>query len=153
MPRKRSSRSTLPAAPTDTSSLPAGVKLVRILRGHKGWIGGLAWSPDGRLLASPSGDSTIRVWDVDTWECLHILRRETDTVYAVAFHPNGKILACTRASTIELWNAHTWHFERVFNSDGHHALAFNPKSGVLASGNSHGIKVWGHSKKCCSSRA
>jgi WD40 repeat protein len=35
--------------------LPAGVKLARTLRGHTGYIGRIAWSPDGLLLASSSG--------------------------------------------------------------------------------------------------
>jgi WD40 repeat protein len=53
------------AAPRE---LPRGVKLVRTLRGHTGTIGRIAWSPDGRTLASPSHDKTIRIWDVETGE-------------------------------------------------------------------------------------
>ena len=36
-----------------------GLTLKRILRGHKGWIGRIAWSPDGQFLASPSDDKGI----------------------------------------------------------------------------------------------
>lgn len=43
-------------------NLPPGVKLLRTLRGHTDTIGRIAWSPDGRLLASPSADGTIRLW-------------------------------------------------------------------------------------------
>ncbi len=55
-------------------NLPAGVKLVRTLRGHTGWIGRISWSPDGRMLASPSEDNTIRVWDAETGQCLRVLK-------------------------------------------------------------------------------
>ena len=54
-------------------NLPPGVKLVYTLRGHTGWIGRIAWSPDGRILASPSGDNTIRLWDAETGEFLRTL--------------------------------------------------------------------------------
>jgi small GTP-binding protein len=70
--------------------LPRGVKLVRTLRGHTEWIGRIAWSPDGRMLASPSADRTIRLWDAPTGECLRTLRGHEGDVNIVAFHPNGR---------------------------------------------------------------
>src|SRR5437879_5803776 len=73
--------------------LPHGVKLVRTLRGHTGWIGRIAWSPDGRMLASPSGDKTIRLWNAETGVCLHTLRGHKEEVNTVVFAPAGKILA------------------------------------------------------------
>src|SRR5258706_581886 len=84
--------------------LPAGVKLVRTLRGHTDWIGRIAWSPDGRMLASPSSDKTIRLWDTETGECLRTLEGHAEAVNSVAFDPAGRTLAsASDDNTVRLW--------------------------------------------------
>ena len=95
--------------------LPPGVKLLRTLRGHTQRIGRIAWSPDGRLLASPSADQTIRLWDVETGECLRTLRGHTDTVDSVAFDPSGGMLASgSHDCTVKLWEAFSGRLLRTF---------------------------------------
>lgn len=92
------------------NNLPPGVKLVHTLRGHKGAIGKIAWSPDGQTLASPSLDRTIRLWDVETGECLRTLRGQ-DVVYCVAFDSLGCILASGgEDNTIKLWEPDSGKF-------------------------------------------
>jgi WD40 repeat protein len=68
-------------------NLPLGVKLARTLRGHSQWIGQIAWSPDGRMLASPSADGTIRFWDAETGMCLRKLSGHKKIVLCAAFDP------------------------------------------------------------------
>src|SRR5262249_58593295 len=54
--------------------------------GHEGFVYSAAFSPDSRLLATCSEDSTVRLWQVDSGACPE-LTRHTDEVFTVAFHP------------------------------------------------------------------
>src|SRR5262249_7932700 len=58
-----------------------------------GYINALAFSPDGKLLASASCDNMARIWDVATGKGLHVLEGHQGFVNTVAFFPDGKTLA------------------------------------------------------------
>ena len=68
--------------------LPAGVKLARSLQ-HTGMIGRIAWSPEGRTLATASYDKTIRLWNAESGECVRTLEGHRHHVNSVAFHRSG----------------------------------------------------------------
>jgi len=63
------------------------------LRGHTGWVTGLACSPDGRRLATGSNDRTVKLWDTTTGEEVFTLRGHTAGVLRVAFSPDGQRIA------------------------------------------------------------
>src|SRR2546427_5661794 len=89
-------------------NLPPGVKLVRTLRGHTRPIGRIAWSPDGQMLASPSHDGTIRLWDHETGQCLRVLEDHRVHGICVAFDPTGRTLASSGLdTTVQLWEPAT----------------------------------------------
>jgi small GTP-binding protein len=90
-----------------------GITLRNVFHGHKKAINRIAWSPDGRYLASPSDDETIRIWDVENGQCMAVLD-DTEEVLYVAWSPNQELLASISGSepygggALRIWNTKSW---------------------------------------------
>ena len=79
----------------------------------------VAFSPDGKTLASGSEDKTIKLWDVATGKEQATLKGHTEWVKSVAFSPDGKTLASGSGdSTIKLWDVATGKEQATLK--GHH---------------------------------
>ena len=75
------------------------------LEGHSSSVISVVFSPDGKTLASASGDKTIKLWNRDTGKEITTLSGHSSSVYSVVFSPDGKTLASASGdNTIKLWN-------------------------------------------------
>ena len=85
-------------APRPADSPHPALKLRHTLRGHTEHVYRMALSPDGRTLASPSDDKTVRLWDVESGRLLRTLEHQA-AVVCVAWSPDGTTLASGGGST------------------------------------------------------
>ena len=132
------------ARPTPTP-LPLGT-LLYTYRGHSAQVNAVAWSPDGRRIASGSWDQTVQVWDAATGGNVFIYRGYSSYVKALAWSPDGRHIAVAGGDgTVQVWDATDGG--NIYIYRGHsaqvNAVTWSPDSRRIASGSNDGtVQVW-----------
>jgi energy-coupling factor transporter ATP-binding protein EcfA2 len=114
-------------------------KIKSFLYGHSEYVVSVAFSPDGKTLASGSWDNTVRLWDLATQQPLgEPFVGHSESVISVAFSPDGKTLASgSHDNTVRLWDLATRQAlgePLVGHSESVVSVAFSPDGKTLASG-------------------
>ncbi|RMF66035.1 MAG: hypothetical protein D6742_10965, partial [Cyanobacteria bacterium J069] len=105
----------------------------------------IAFSPDGKLLATGDVNHEIHLWQVSDGKQLLSLRVAEGWVWSVAFSPDGRTLASSANRSVHLWDVQTGACLRTFQgySDRVFSVAFSPDGQSLATGSEdHWVRVW-----------
>jgi WD40 repeat protein len=128
-----------------------------------GKVEDVAFSPDGRLIATASWDQTARVWDVATGRCLHVLIGHGNQVQGVKFSPDGRLIATSGwDAMVRVWDTDTGRCLQVLTggASGVPQMAFSPDGRLIATVDQHPprifapgwderVRVWDVASGCC----
>ena len=125
---------------------PAHWTFGRTLKGHSDRVCACAFSPDGSYVASGSDDYSVKLWDIQTGECLLTMVGHGADVSGVVFSPNGaKLVSCSDDMTLKIWATATG--ECLHTLRGHEAevtcCSFSSDGTRIASASADKtVKLW-----------
>lgn len=93
------------------------VRKILTITGNKAYVTAVAFSPDGKRLASGDDIAGVHLWDSSTGERLHALKGQTDQIDAVIFSADGRaVVAAGFDEAIRIWDASSGELKRTIIS-------------------------------------
>lgn len=108
------------------------------IRGNHKRVISVAFSPDNKYLFSVSGNSTIKQWNLKTFECIRTLQEDDNFICCASFSPDGNYVALGDGNMIKLWCLKTYQCIATLQGDASPvwSVAFSESKPYLASGSS-----------------
>jgi tetratricopeptide (TPR) repeat protein len=122
----------------------ASGKAIASFTGHRNLLSSIAFSPNGKWLASADRDHVVKVWETVTGKEVLFLKGHTQPLVSVAFSADGRRLAtASMDGIVKMWEAETGQELLVLKSEGIQHLAFSPAGNSLATaGRDRIVKLW-----------
>jgi WD40 repeat protein/GTPase SAR1 family protein len=127
----------------------------RTLTGHRDWVYSVAVSPDRTWVVSASGDTTLKIWDLETGECRATLPGHTAAVTSVAITPDGRrIISGSEDDTLRVWDATTGKPRGSWQASKHYVtsvavLADGQRVLSAGAGRDPVLKIWDVASQRC----